>query len=83
MACAGLKFVEAKLDPSLRNISPTLRGLNFAFQVMKFANGYTYRAGKTIQMKIGIHYGSCIYGLLGYHKPQFSLIGDTVNTTSR
>ena len=22
-------------------------------------------------------------GVIGYHKPQFSLIGDTINTTSR
>lgn len=34
-------------------------------------------------IKIGVHRGQCIFGVLGYHKPQFSLIGDTVNTTSR
>ena len=33
--------------------------------------------------KIGIHYGRAISGVIGHHKPQFSLIGDTVNTTSR
>jgi class 3 adenylate cyclase len=33
--------------------------------------------------KIGIHYGRVISGVIGYHKPQFSLIGNTVNTTSR
>ena len=33
--------------------------------------------------KIGIHYGRAISGVIGFHKPQFSLIGDTVNTTSR
>ena len=83
MACVGLKFVENKLDPWLRDMSYTRRGLNFAMEIMKHANSYTYKAGKTIKMKIGIHYGNCIYGLLGYHKPQFSLIGDTINTTSR
>lgn len=83
MACAGLKFIDSKLDPGLRGISPAIRGLNFALHVMHFTNNYSYRAGKTLKMKIGIHYGNCIYGLLGYHKPQFSLIGDTINTTSR
>lgn len=30
-------------------------------------------------MKIGIHVGRVIAGLIGHHKPQFSLIGDPVN----
>ena len=83
MACAGLQFIERKLEPWQKQIPHTVRGFNFAVEVMNYANSYTYRAGKTLKMKVGIHYGNCIYGLLGYHKPQFSLIGDTVNTTSR
>lgn len=34
-------------------------------------------------MKIGINTGSVIAGIIGDHKPQFSLIGDPVNTTAR
>lgn len=83
MACVGLKFVENKLETWVRDMSYVRRALNFSMEVMRHSNSYTYKAGKTIKMKIGIHYGNCIYGLLGYHKPQFSLIGDTVNTTSR
>lgn len=83
MACAGLKFIESKLDPAIREIPQAHRGLFFALEVMRIANTYNYKTGKTLKMKIGIHYGNCIYGLLGYHKPQFSLIGDTINTTSR
>ena len=83
MACAGLKFLDGQLPDHIKSIPQTKRGLNFALEVMRIASEFTYRAGKTFQMKIGIHYGNCIYGLLGYHKPQFSLIGDTINTTSR
>ncbi len=39
--------------------------------------------GDRMKVKIGIHFGRVIAGVLGYHKPQFSLIGDTINTTSR
>ena len=42
-----------------------------------------YGNGKKLQIKIGIHVGRVIAGVIGYHKPQFSLIGDPVNFTSR
>lgn len=51
--------------------------------MQNFINDYNYKAGKNLEIKIGIHHGNCIFGLIGYHKPQFSLIGDTVNKTSR
>ena len=36
-----------------------------------------------ITVKIGIHKGRVIPAVVDSHKPQLSLIGDTVNTTSR
>jgi class 3 adenylate cyclase len=83
MACGGLKFVEDTLDAGIKLKPFPVRALELAFQMLEFTNQYTYKAGKQIKIKIGIHCGNCIYGVIGYHKPQFSLIGDTVNTTSR
>ena len=57
--------------------------LELAIDMMSFIDGFTYKDGGKLVIKIGIHRGNCIFGILGYHKPQFSLIGDTVNFTSR
>jgi class 3 adenylate cyclase len=84
MAAGGLKFIESKLmHDAPNNKHFMIRTIDVAKKMMEFTQRYTYRAGKHLKAKIGIHYGSCIFGVLGYHKPQFSLIGDTINTTSR
>lgn len=83
MACAGLKFVEKNLSTDVRNLSSVKRVLMAAQEMQNIVNDFMYQPGKSLKIKIGIHYGTCIFGVLGYHKPQFSLIGDTINTTSR
>jgi len=83
MGCAGLKLIETSLPRELRNKASCLRALEVALEMQELSTGFMYAPNKPIQLKIGIHYGTCIFGVLGYHKPQFSLIGDTINTTSR
>lgn len=66
-----------------RTRNSTERILDLALDMFKHVESTTFEMGVKLTLKIGIHHGNCTYGVIGYHKPQFSLIGDTVNTTSR
>ncbi|CAD8178685.1 unnamed protein product [Paramecium octaurelia] len=83
LASAGLKACEQELA-YLSQVDPVQRALNLAEQMMIYIRSkmWGYK-GQQLVGKIGIHFGGAISGVIGFHKPQFSLIGDTVNTTSR
>ena len=84
MASAGLKISEYHVSNALLAIHPVRRLLNAAFQMREFMETVVYGSeGNPIQIKIGINFGKVIPVVIGGHKPQFSLVGDTVNTTSR
>jgi class 3 adenylate cyclase len=78
MAAGGLKQIEQSLPPDLKVLKPTARVLNLAKDMMSYI-----KESESLNLKIGIHVGQPVMGVIGYHKPQFSLIGDAVNTTSR
>ncbi|CAD8135801.1 unnamed protein product [Paramecium octaurelia] len=83
MAATGIKASEINISPHMLKTEKTMRLVNMAFDMMEQIKGRQYGKGNQIEMKIGIHVGRVIAGLIGHHKPQFSLIGDPVNQTSR
>ena len=83
MAAGGIKECEIDVDRALLKDHHSIRCFEFAIDILDLVSKMRLNSGDTITVKIGIHKGKVIPAVVGDHKPQFSLIGDTVNTTSR
>lgn len=83
LVCGGLKDSEENLPPNLLAKNHAVRILELALNILKKLEPVYLKNGDKFEVKIGINSGPIIAGVVGDHKPQFSLIGDTINTASR
>jgi len=83
MACSGLKDSEADMPAHMLLRSHARRGVDMALDCIRTVKNMKLKYGEPLKVKIGINSGPVTAGVVGYHKPQFALVGDTVNTASR
>ena len=83
LVCGGLKDSEEHIPPELLEVNQAERTVSMALDIIKKLESTFLKDGSKFKVKIGINTGPILAGVVGEHKPQFSLIGDTINTASR
>jgi phospholipid-translocating ATPase len=71
------------MSPDLLAKNHATRILRLALDILKRIEPICLKTGEKFQVKIGINTGPVVAGVVGEHKPQFSLVGATVNLASR
>lgn len=75
MAATGITECEEKLPDKQRKKDLGVRLVEMALEMCKTASGFFYGGGEhgevqtPFELKIGIHKGKVIAGVIGFHKP--------------
>lgn len=85
MAATGIKKIESQMENEMVRKNKVDRLVNMAQQMIDKTKLFKWGAkkNKDLEIKVGIHVGEVVVGVIGKHKKQFSLIGTNVNTCSR
>uniref|UniRef100_A0A673HJV7 adenylate cyclase n=1 Tax=Sinocyclocheilus rhinocerous TaxID=307959 RepID=A0A673HJV7_9TELE len=80
MAAAGLTKAAKTCDMSYSHVRCML---DFAIALMGRLENINMHSFNSFQLRIGINHGPVIAGVIGAHKPQYDIWGNTVNVASR
>nr|XP_005996420.1 PREDICTED: adenylate cyclase type 7 [Latimeria chalumnae] len=85
MAAAGLSVTPGQENNQDRERQHAQIGVvvEFAIALMSKLDGINRHSFNNFKLRIGINYGPVIAGVIGAHKPQYDIWGNTVNVASR